>query len=306
MKTLDLKLGGKFRLGNRIGGGAFGEIYQGFDNASNEELGVKLESNKTKHPQLLYESKLYKVLQGGNGIPKVHWFTKEGDYNVMVMDLLGPSLEDLLSFCGRKLSLKTVLMLGDQLVTRMEFLHSRSFIHRDVKPENFLMGVGKKSNMVYVIDFGLAKKYRDPKSKEHITYRENKPLTGTARYAGINTHLGIEQSRRDDLESVGYVIMYLLRGNLPWQGIKASTKKEKYDKIAEKKMATSIEMLCKGQPEEFADYFRIVRNMRFEDKPDYNALRQLFRNVFQREEFSLDYMYDWTLIKFPEYKQRKV
>jgi serine/threonine protein kinase len=124
----------------------------------------------------------------------------------------------------------------------VEFVHSRSFIHRDIKPDNFLMGLGKKANQVHIIDFGLAKKYRDPKTHIHIPYRENKNLTGTARYASINTHLGIEQSRRDDMESLGYVMMYFLRGSLPWQGLKATTKRQKYEKISEKKMSTPIEV----------------------------------------------------------------
>jgi casein kinase I family protein HRR25 len=107
-------------------------------------------------------------------------------------------------------------MIGDQMVQRIEYLHNNHFIHRDMKPDNFLVGVGKKQHMIYMIDFGLAKRFRDPKTGEHIPYRDNKSLTGTARYASVNTHLGIEQSRRDDLESIGFILIYFLKGTLPW------------------------------------------------------------------------------------------
>ncbi|KAJ6856854.1 hypothetical protein NC651_038522 [Populus alba x Populus x berolinensis] len=297
---MEPRVGNKFRLGRKIGSGSFGEIYLGTNIQTNEEVAIKLENIKTKHPQLLYESKLYRILQGGTGIPNVRWFGVEGDYNVLVMDLLGPSLEDLFNFCSRKLSLKSVLMLADQMINRVEFVHSKSFLHRDIKPDNFLMGLGRRANQVYIIDFGLAKKYRDSSTHQHIPYRENKNLTGTARYASMNTHLGIEQSRRDDLESLGYVLMYFLRGSLPWQGLKAGTKKQKYEKISEKKVSTSIEALCRGYPTEFASYFHYCRSLRFDDKPDYAYLKRIFRDLFIREGFQFDYVFDWTILKYQQ------
>jgi serine/threonine protein kinase len=299
----ELRVGGRYRLGRKIGSGSFGDIYLGTNITTNEEVAIKLENIKSRHPQLAYENRLYRILNAMNdavGIPSVRWFGKEGDYNVLVMDLLGPSLEDLFNFCSRKFTLKTVLMLADQLIARIEYIHSKNFVHRDIKPDNFLVGIGKKEGICYVIDYGLAKKYRDPKTHQHIPYNENKNLTGTARYASINTHLGIEQSRRDDLESLGFVLMYFNRGSLPWQGLKANTKKEKYDKISEKKIATPIEVLCKGFPAEFATYLNYCRALRFDDKPDYAYLRRLFRELFYRKGYQQDFMYDWTILNYRE------
>ncbi|KAK1437327.1 hypothetical protein QVD17_03118 [Tagetes erecta] len=297
---MDHVVGGKFKLGRKIGSGSFGELYLGVNIQTGEEVAIKLESVKTKHPQLHYESKIYMLLQGGTGIPNLKWYGSEGEYNIMVIDLLGPSLEDLFNYCNRKFSLKTVLMLADQLINRVEYMHARGFLHRDIKPDNFLMGLGRKANQVYIIDFGLAKKYRDLQTHKHIPYRENKNLTGTARYASVNTHLGIEQSRRDDLESLGYVLMYFLRGSLPWQGLRAGNKKQKYDKISEKKMLTPIEVLCKSYPSEFISYFHYCRSLRFEDKPDYSYLKRLFRDLFIREGYQFDYVFDWTILKYPQ------
>jgi len=187
------------------------------------------------------------------------------------------------------------------MLARVEYVHAKNFIHRDIKPDNFLIGLGKrKLNQVYIIDFGLAKKYRDPKTHQHIPYVEHKSLTGTARYASINTHLGIEQSRRDDLESSGYVLMYFNRGSLPWQGLKANTKKEKYNKIAEKKMSTPVEILCKHFPTEFITYLNYCRALRFDDKPDYSYLRRLYRDLFFRQGYAADYRFDWTVLNYQE------
>ncbi|XP_033212905.1 casein kinase I-like isoform X2 [Belonocnema kinseyi] len=300
---MELRVGNKFRLGRKIGSGSFGDIYLGTNISTGEEVAIKLECIKTRHPQLHIESKFYRMMQGGVGIPTIKWCGSEGDYNVMVMELLGPSLEDLFNFCSRRFTLKTVLLLADQLISRTDYIHSRNFIHRDIKPDNFLMGLGKKGNLVYIIDFGLAKKYRDGRNNKHIPYRENKNLTGTARYASVNTHLGIEQSRRDDLESLGYVLMYFNRGSLPWQGLKAATKRQKYERISEKKMSTAIEELCKSYPVEFTTYLRYCRQLRFEEKPDYSYLRHLFRTLFHSQGFTYDYVFDWNMLKFGSARQ---
>ncbi|KAL3763634.1 hypothetical protein ACHAWU_009058 [Discostella pseudostelligera] len=301
---MELRVGKKYRLGRKIGSGSFGDIYLGTNMTTGEEVAIKLESVKTKHPQLLYESKIYRILHGGLGIPNVRWYGIEGDYNVMVLDLLGPSLEDLFNYCGRRFQLKTVLMLADQLLGRLEFVHTKSFIHRDVKPDNFLIGLGKRQSVIHIIDFGLAKKFRDPRTHQHIPYRENKNLTGTARYASINTHIGIEQSRRDDLESLGYVLMYFIRGSLPWQGLKANTKKQKYERIMDRKMSTSTEQLCKGYATEFRSYFEYCRSLRFEDRPDYLYLKRLFKELFYRKGFQYDNMFDWTVLNLQQEKAK--
>uniref|UniRef100_A0A914CLQ1 non-specific serine/threonine protein kinase n=1 Tax=Acrobeloides nanus TaxID=290746 RepID=A0A914CLQ1_9BILA len=238
-----------------------------------------------------------KLLQGGMGIPCVKYFGRERDFFCLVMDLLGPSLEDLFNFCGRRFTIKTVLMIADQMLGRIEYIHVKNFIHRDIKPDNFLMGIGNRANTLYIIDFGLAKKYRDSHTRAHIPFRDKKNLTGTARYASINAHLGIEQSRRDDLESLGYVLMYFNRGSLPWQGLKAANKKQKYEKIREKKLSTTVGALCSGYPAEFAMFLNYVRGLRFDEAPDYMYLRQLFRLLFRTLNHQYDYQFDWTLKK---------
>lgn len=290
----DMVVAGKFRLIKKIGSGSFGIIYVGQNIATGEEVAIKLEEVRARHPQLFYESKLCRYLQGGVGIPNIYYYGMENSYNVMVIDLLGPSLEDLMNLCNRRFSIKTVLMLAEQMITRVEYMHAKNFLHRDIKPDNFLMGLARKAQQVFIIDFGLAKRYRDPKTQQHIPYREGKSLTGTARYTSIYTHQGIEQSRRDDLEGLGYVFLYFLKGQLPWQGLPANNKREKYEKIMQSKIGTPVEELCRGCPQEFAVYLNYCKNLRFEDRPDYTYLKRLFKDLFFRENYTHDSIFDWT------------
>ncbi|UYV81026.1 CSNK1A1 [Cordylochernes scorpioides] len=290
----NLIVGQKYKILHKIGSGSFGEVFLGLNIQTGEEVAIKVESNKARHPQLSFESNLYKVLKGGKGFADLRWFGKEKDLNIMVVDLLGPSLEDLFNVCNRRLSLKCVLMLADQMLERLEFIHARNYIHRDIKPENFLMGKEAHANEVYLIDFGLAKKYFDSRTLKHIPFRSDKNLTGTARYASIHAHLGREQSRRDDVESLGYVLMYFNRGSLPWQGLKGTTKKQKYEMISEKKISTLVDDLCRDFPLEFAMYINYARNLHFEELPDYKYLRQMFRTLFRNLSFRYDSSFDWV------------
>jgi serine/threonine protein kinase len=199
----------------------------------------------------------------------------------MVMELLGLSLEDLFNKCRRRFSLKTVLKIGDQMLERIETLHSRHLIHRDIKTNNFVIGVGQKASVVYCVDFGMSKRFRDPKTLQHTPYCDWKSLSGTPRYASINNHLGIRPTRRDDLEAIAYILIYFLKGSLPWQGLKAKTEKEKYKLILRKKQETTISELCHGCPIQFADFIAYTRSLKFDEGPDIPRWRRIFQDLYR-------------------------
>ncbi|CAG8668866.1 15841_t:CDS:2 [Cetraspora pellucida] len=270
-------VGVHYRVGKKIGEGSFGVIFEGTNLLNNQQVAIKFEPRKSDAPQLRDEYRTYKILAGSPGIPTVYYFGQEGLHNILVIDLLGPSLEDLFDMCGRKFGIKTVVMVAKQMLTRVQTIHEKNLIYRDIKPDNFLIGRPgtKAANVIHVVDFGMAKQYRDPKTRQHIPYRERKSLSGTARYMSINTHLGrgkslicTKQSRRDDLEALGHVFMYFLRGGLPWQGLKAATNKQKYEKIGEKKQSTPIKELCE----------------------------ELFTKVLKNTNEVEDGIYDWMLL----------
>ncbi|RMD44045.1 hypothetical protein DV735_g1156, partial [Chaetothyriales sp. CBS 134920] len=232
---------------------------------------MKLTHLREDYQALEDERDKYKALSGGVGIPHVLWFGQECDYFVLVHELLGPSLEDLFNYCDQKFSLKTVLLIADQTISRIEYIHSKDILHRDIKPANFLMGV-------------------DSRYEKH-------PFCGTTRYASINNHNGQEQSWRDDLESLGYVLVYFARGSLPWQGLKATTDKEKQELVKNMKISLPAEKLCDSLPDAFAKYIHYTRSLGFKDKPDYAYLRRLFRRLFRSEGFKHDSIFDWTCRK---------
>ena len=212
----------------------------------------------------------------------------------MVMELLGESLEDLFKECNRKFSVKTVCMVGLQILDRFEFIHKKNIIHRDIKADNFVIGLEDKSHIIYVLDFGLSKKYRSGKNKQHIKMSVKKKLTGTARYASINALKGCEQSRRDDLEAISYLLLYFLRGVLPWQGIRVHKHEDRYKKILKKKMETTAEDLCQGFPEQFKDFVNYTRNLQFEEDPDYTYLNNLLISVLEKDKLTYDFFFDWV------------
>lgn len=284
-----------YKIGKKIGEGSFGVLFEGTNMINGLPVAIKFEPRKTEAPQLKDEYRTYKILAGTPGVPQAYYFGQEGLHNILVIDLLGPSLEDLFDWCGRRFSVKTVVQVAVQMVTLIEDLHTHDLIYRDIKPDNFLIGRPGQpdENKVHLIDFGMAKQYRDPKTKQHIPYREKKSLSGTARYMSINTHLGREQSRRDDMEAMGHVFFYFLRGQLPWQGLKAPNNKQKYEKIGEKKRSTNVYDLSQGLPIQFGRYLEIVRNLSFEETPDYEGYRRLLLSVLDDLGQTADGEYDW-------------
>jgi serine/threonine protein kinase len=282
----------KYHLIKLIGKGSFGRAYLAEDILTKQKVALKVEkiSKKEKDNLLKHESIIMKFLSCEH-IPEVFIFGNTQLYNILPMQLLGLSLEKALSISGGKMQLKSACYIGIEMINALEFIHNKGFIHRDLKPDNFMFGAEAKSKKLYIIDFGLAKKFLS--KGKHIELTSGKSLIGTARYASINSHEGLEQSRRDDLESIGYIIIYLLKGVLPWQGLKLDKGEDHFKAIKEKKKKIIASELTSNLPNEFKEYIEYVKKLEFKSEPDYSYLKNLFLkilfNKYNTKEILLDY-----------------
>lgn len=290
MEDLNTSVSNKYNFIKKIGKGSFGEVYLVIDKKGNE-YACKTESSSNKN-RLKGESNIYKrfSVKKLECVPSIREYMETPKYNLLAMQLLGKSLDVLFEEQNNKLDLGTVMKLGITIVSHLEKIHRTGIIHRDIKPNNFMFGINEHTNDLYVMDFGLSKKWCV--DGDHIDFKTGRSMIGTARYASLNIHLGTEPSRRDDMESVGYMLLYLTNGSLPWQGLKRKTKDNPMDKIGEKKMMVDLKTLCQNLPDCFYEYVNYTRNLQFTEKPDYEYLRELFINSAASNNIELKYYWE--------------
>lgn len=290
---MDVVINNKYKIEYLLGEGSFGKIFQASNILTNEKVAIKIEK-KQERCLLKFEANILIKCKEIKGIPRLKSFGVDQNYNYMVVELLGKSLTDLKDLYNGKLKLYTVLQMGLQILTILESLHYIGIIHRDLKPENILIGNGKLQNNFYLIDFGLSKYFIDQDGihKKIIT---GKKLTGTLRYSSLNVQSGIEASRRDDLESLGYIFIYILKGELPWENIQGETKEKKYEIIMNMKREINTLELCSEMPLEFSIYLNYCRNLEYDETPDYSYLKGLFINLsnFICKKDKLNSYFEW-------------
>jgi len=288
----------RWKIIDKIGQGSFGLIYVVEDLLCKDKkmtYALKVENLHSLHltySLLQREAKILAKLESETGFPKSIKYFPEYSNNCLVMTLLGENLNTLVKKCQGNFSLKTTLMLGYFLLIRIESLHNKGLLHRDIKPENIVIGRDIDFTKIFLIDFGLSKPFLD-ETGSHITMVEKKGLVGTARYASINAHNGNELSRRDDLESLIYVLVYLANGTLPWQNIPGDTRDLKYVNILKVKEKTTEEDLCEGLPLEFSISLKYIKSLHFEETPNYKFLKGLFVTMMESKKIALDLAWDW-------------
>jgi serine/threonine protein kinase len=281
----------KYRISKKVGSGAYGDVFAVFLPPSMAPVALKLEKSGSRST-LSHECRVLKLLEGVKGIPSLLHFGEAEEGLFMITELLGASLEDLLILSNRKMSLKSVLMILNQILTILESVHSKQVVHQDIKPSNFLIGLGHNKSKVHLIDFGLSKKL-DLVNEESS---QSSSIVGTPKFLSLSAHSRNEQSFKDDLESLAYMTVYLLTGSLPWQGVGGNCKIEKYSKIFDIKTHTSPEDLCRGLPVEFRFFVNYARSLKVEERPDYRMVKNWFSRLFQRRKFLDDQVFDWTRV----------
>ena len=282
---------GKYRIKNLIAKGTFGEVYQGINILDKKSYALKFEEAQHEISVLREETYILMLLKGP-GIPSVISYGKKDRYNVLVENLLGNSMEKIWKERNRRLNLKDTCMFAIQALERIEFVHKKNFLHRDIKPGNFLVG-NPDTSQIYLIDFGNAKKYKSSRTGKHVQYNKNSYIFGTTIFLSLNILKGIEQTRKDDLESFGIMLIYLYKGTLPWCHMKCKTIFQTLHKILELKKSISAEKLCEDMPREFCEYLKYVNNLSFEQEPDYKYLRTLFVNILVKNGMKNDCIFSW-------------
>ena len=308
---------------NPIGSGSFGQVLYGKHKNTDLEVAVKVISSDTSAETIKKEINFSKQLQKINGFPTIYYTCVYDKKNIIVESLLGPSLDKLFKYCGRQFPLKTVCLIGKEMVKRLENMHEKGILHRDLKPNNLTWGNYNSSynnisnnnsiinnkynkldiNTIFLIDFGLSCYYLESGiGSKHYKIKNNLSFVGTLRYASLNSHKGIRQSRRDDLESMIYILIYFLKGKLPWQDVKAKQKEERHKLITEIKSKVTIESLCENTPKEFAELLTYVKNLEFEETPLYTKFYAFFHNLIEKidkdtiQEKNFSYIWETMLV----------
>ena len=292
-------------LNKKIGSGSFGQIYQCLNKKTNEILVCKIESINELKPQLYHESKIMMLMKNCTGFPTCYDFILTEQDKILIMDYLGPNLDIIMNKLPsdnniKKFTTKTSLMIMIQGIERLKSLHEKGIIHRDLKPENFVIGPKKKERIIYLIDFGLSKKISNDKILP--TIKADRNIIGTMRYISMNTHQGYEQGRRDDLESLFYIIIYFMKGELPWQNLKSKTRAEKYSKIFEiKKKVTENGELVEELPLEMGKILEYILGLNFAEKPNYLMMKNAIELILNKLNLSNDLQFDWYNLDFLNY-----